>query len=143
MTRIATCQCRSFRLIAAGEPEFVNICHCTECQRRSGVPLTCNAYFLKDNVRLEGEYKVYTRDAPDGRKLSNHFCPTCGSTVCWSFDLRPGHYGVAVGCFNDPDFPVPTISIWEQSKYAWTETPSGCQHFPQMRPIPQPSTSSG
>jgi hypothetical protein len=100
MTRVATCQCRSFRLVAAGEPEFVNICHCTECQRRSGVPLTCNAYFLKDNVRLEGEYKVYTRD-------------------------------------------VPTISIWEQSKYAWTETPSGCQHFPQMRPIPQPSTGSG
>ncbi len=141
MTRIASCQCRSFRVITASEPEVVNICHCTDCQRRSGVPMTCNAYFLKSDVRLEGESKIYIREVQDGRNLHSHFCPTCGSTVCWTLDLRPGHYGVAVGCFNDPDFPAPTVSIWEQSKYAWTETPPGCQHFLQMRPIHQAKAS--
>jgi hypothetical protein len=87
--RTAHCQCRGFRVVVDAEPDTVAICHCQMCQRRSGVPLTCNAYFQKSKVRLEGDHRIYTRDCPDGRKLNNHFCPTCGSTVAWTLDLRP------------------------------------------------------
>src|SRR5215467_7508605 len=107
MTRIASCQCRGFRVVVEAEPDTVAICHCQICQRRTGVPLTCNAYFPKSKVRLEGEHRIYTRDCPEGRKLHNHFCPACGSTVGWTLDLRPNQFGVAVGCFNDRNFPPP------------------------------------
>ena len=60
------------------------------------MPLTCNAYFLKPKVRLEGEHKIYSRDAAEGRKMHTYFCPTCGSTVGWTLDLRPNQFGVAV-----------------------------------------------
>ena len=83
MTRTASCQCRGFRVVVEGEPDTVALCHCQMCQRRAGVPLTCNAYFRKSKVRLEGEHRIYTRDCPDGRKLHNHFCPICGATVGW------------------------------------------------------------
>src|SRR5262245_41274503 len=71
MTRIASCQCRGFRVVVEAEPDIVGICHCQFCQRRTGVPLTCNAYFPKSKVRLEGEHRIYTRDCPEGRKLHN------------------------------------------------------------------------
>ena len=142
MTRIAKCQCGGFRVITSGEPEAINICHCQACQRRSGVPLTANAYFHKSAVHLEGEYRIYVRDAKEGRQFQNHFCPTCGSTVCWTPDIRPHHYGVAVGAFNDPAFPPPTASLYEQSKYTWVELPPDIQHFPQDRPIPPLAPSS-
>jgi hypothetical protein len=87
MTRIASCQCRGFRVVVEAEPDIVGICHCQICQRRTGVPLTCNAYFPKSKVRLEGEHRIYTRDCPEGRKLHNRFCPACGSTVGWTLDL--------------------------------------------------------
>jgi hypothetical protein len=105
--------CENSRPIAAvdGEPDFVSICH-HFCQRRTGVPLTCNAYFPKSNIRLEGEHKIYSREAAERRKMHTYFCPTCGSTVGWSLDLRPNRFGVAVGCFNDPNFPPPVQSIW-------------------------------
>src|SRR5262247_2481153 len=77
MTRTASCQCRGFRVVVEAEPDTVAICHCQICQRRTGVPLTCNAYFPKSKVRLEGEHRIYTRECPEGRKLHNHFCPTC------------------------------------------------------------------
>ena len=77
--RIASCQCRGFRVVVEAEPDIVGICHCQFCQRRTGVPLTCNAYFPKAKVRLEGEHRIYTRDCPERRKLHNHFCPACGS----------------------------------------------------------------
>src|SRR5262249_23928054 len=96
MTRIASCQCRAFRVVVEAEPGTVAICHCQICQRRTGVPLSCNAYFQKSKVRLEGDHRIYTRDCPEGRKLHNHFCPACGSTVGWTLDLRPNQFGVAV-----------------------------------------------
>jgi hypothetical protein len=130
---IAKCQCGGLRFVVTGEPVMVNMCHCTECQRRSGVPLTVNAYFKETDVRIEGEHKIYPRAAPEGRQLHNHFCPTCGTTVGWRADLRPGMIGIAVGAFNDKSFPAPMSSIWEDSKHHWVEPPAGVAHFPRAR----------
>ena len=139
MTRTASCQCRGFRDIVEAEPEIVSICHCQICQRRMGVPLTCNAYFPKSKVRLEGAHKIYSRDCSEGRKLHNYFCPTCGSTVGWILDLRSHHFGVAVGCFNDRNFPPPLQSIWEEEMHPWPVLPADIQHFPRARPVPSAS----
>jgi hypothetical protein len=134
MERQAACQCGAFHVVAVGEPDSVALCHCLDCQRRSGVAFTCNAFFRKGDVRLEGDYRVYARDGGDGRKVNNHFCPTCGSTVCWTLDLRPNHYGIAVGAFNDPSFPAPRYSVWEATKHSWVAVPDGAVRFEQGRP---------
>jgi len=31
--------------------------------------------------------------------------------VFWEADLRPDHVGIAVGAFNDANFPPPVLSI--------------------------------
>jgi hypothetical protein len=134
MTRTANCQCRGFRVVAAGDPAFVNICHCTDCQRRSGSPLTSNAYFPKADVRLEGNYKTYSRPTSSGRGAHNYFCPSCGSTLCWMLDIRPDFYGIAIGAFNDPGFSAPTVSVWESSKYDWVMVPTAIEHHPRGLP---------
>jgi len=108
--RTASCQCRGFRDIVEAELDFVSICHCQICPRRTRVPLTCNAYFPKSKVRLEGQHKIYSRDAAEGRKMHTYFCPPCGSTVGWTLDLRPNQFGVEVDCFNDRNFPPPIQS---------------------------------
>ena len=132
MARTAKCQCGNFQVVVSGEPTAVNICHCQDCQRRSGVLWTSNAYFRKSCVRLAGPHKIYTRVILlEGRALRNHFCPECGATVCWTADVRPDLCGIAVGAFNDPTFPAPSVSIWEQSSYAWVPLPPGLQHFPR------------
>ena len=68
-------------MAVTGEPVMVNMCHCTECQRRSGVPLTVNAYFNEVDVKIEGEHKTYSRAGASGGKLHNYFCPICGAAA--------------------------------------------------------------
>ena len=136
MERTAKCQCEGFRVTVTGEPAFTIVCHCEECQRRSGVPLTSNAYFHKSNIRLEGEKKVYTRPANEGRSFHNYFCPNCGSTICWTLDVFPDLYGVATGAFNDPTFHPPSMSIYERSKYAWVSVPN-VEHYQGMPNLDQ------
>ena len=133
MPRLARCQCGGFRMTVTGEPVMVNMCHCTECQRRSGVPLTVNAYFSEADVKIDGEYKTYSRAGTSGGKLHNYFCPSCGATVGWRADLRPGLIGIATGSFNDKSFPQPAASIWEDSMYEWVSLPQGVTRFPRAR----------
>jgi hypothetical protein len=92
------------------------------------------AYFKREHVHAEGPSKIYVRDGQEGRKLRQHFCPTCGTTVFWDADLRPDHIGIAVGAFHDSNFPPPTRSVWEESKHEWIAFSHDVPHFAQGRP---------
>jgi len=35
----------------------------------------------------------------------------------------PGYIAIAVGNFADPDFPAPSIAVWEQSRHPWVSLP--------------------
>jgi hypothetical protein len=61
MKRIARCCCGSLRVEATGEP-LIGLCHCTECQRRTGSAFAVVALFPKEQVRTEGLSKVYARE---------------------------------------------------------------------------------
>jgi hypothetical protein len=81
MERTAECHCGQLQVIAAGEPEHVYVCHCKACQRRTGAVLHSGSRWLKTQVRVEGEHKVYGRPADSGFEIRFHFCPNCGSSV--------------------------------------------------------------
>jgi len=80
MERIGQCHCGSLRVIATGEPDRVYLCHCNACQRRTGTAFHFGASYPKDRVRLEGERKIYERDADSGYRIRFHFCPNGGWT---------------------------------------------------------------
>jgi hypothetical protein len=130
-TRIARCACGGVTATVEGEPEFVVLCNCTHCQRRTGSPFGVGAYFAREAVRLAGATKAFVRgvDGTD-RTLTNQFCPECGGTVYWTLDLRPNHIGIAVGHFADPDFARPTRVVWTQHKHAWGRSAARHQIFP-------------
>ena len=134
MTRTAHCCCGALRIEASADPDAVGVCHCGECQRTTGSVFSVSAFFKRENVRAEGPSKIYARDGQEGRKVRMHFCPTCGTTVFWESDLRPDHIGVAVGAFHDPNFPPPTVSVWEESKHGWVAFTHDLAHLPTQRP---------
>lgn len=131
MERLAQCHCGSLRAKAAGEPVMINMCHCRACQRRTGALAGSGAIFEKKQVTLEGNWKIFERDAPEGRKLRFRFCPDCGTSLYWEGDVRPDWCVVAVGAFADPDFPPPSVSIYEESKHRWIQLPKGVKHSQQ------------
>ena len=86
MPRTAKCLCGAFSVAVSAEPMMVNVCHCRDCQRRSGVPWTSNAYFPREAVTLHGPNNIYTRTSNAGTRITHHFCPTCGSPFLGSGD---------------------------------------------------------
>jgi hypothetical protein len=122
--RHATCSCGQLRITAAGEPVRISMCHCLECQRRTGAVISNQARFRREEITVTGKATEWTRTAESGNVLTYSFCPVCGSTVYWENIGFPDMIAVAIGTFADPDFPPPTISVWEECRHPWIPSPS-------------------
>jgi len=120
-TRRAACNCGKLEIVCEGEPVRISMCHCLECQRRTGAVFGSQAWFTQQQTTVSGNSTQFTRQSDAGRWVSSRFCPICGSTVYWQAEAFPGHIGVAVGTFADPMFPAPTLSGWESRRHHWVE----------------------
>ncbi len=130
--RVARCSCGSISAMVSAEPSFTVLCHCIECQRRTGSPFGVLAYFRREDVLLEGASKSYKRKVEGAeRTVTDYFCPNCGSTVYCTLDLRPQHIGIAVGNFADPTVGRPVRSVWTRHKHEWVTLPPDIPAFAQ------------
>ena len=118
--RLATCRCGQFRAVCTGEPVRVSVCHCLECQKRSGSAFATQARWPDEHVTLSGEFSEWERIADSGHKATYRFCPRCGSTLAYVIEGWPGVTAIPVGAFADPDFPPPRFSVYEHRKHSWT-----------------------
>ncbi len=121
MERTATCSCESLRAVCTGEPAKVSLCHCLECQKRTGSTYGIAAFFRRENVLIEGPHKSYARPSDSGFAVTFHFCPECGSTVFWEPQRRPEFVAIGVGSFADPAFPAPTQAVYAETRHAWVK----------------------
>jgi hypothetical protein len=123
-TRKASCCCGQLRLTCEGEPIRVSICHCLECQRRTGSVFGTQARFARAQVTaIEGRPAQYVRVGDEGNAITFHFCGACGSTVYWVISGEPELIAVAVGAFADPGFPPPRRSFYERRRHGWAAVP--------------------
>jgi hypothetical protein len=118
-TRLATCACGQLTVSCAGDPTIVSLCHCLECQRRTGSTYGIAAFFPRENVTAAGNSKAYNRASDSGFPVTFYFCPECGSTVFWKPERKPQMVAVAVGAFADPAFPAPSQAVYTQHRHRW------------------------
>jgi hypothetical protein len=128
--RVATCRCGQLQAICASEPVRISVCHCLDCQRRSGSAFAVQARFSDEHVRLAGETREWSVVGENGKRATFRFCPVCGSTVSYTSEAMPGMVAVAVGAFGDPNFPPPSISGYEERRHPWVRVvDDGIEHF--------------
>lgn len=103
-----------------GEPVRISVCHCLECQRRTGSAFGAQARFAREQVsELAPSARAFTRTGDSGRSVTFRFCGDCGSTICWELAGLAGFVVVALGAFADPSFGAPAISIYEARRHGW------------------------
>jgi hypothetical protein len=124
-TREARCPCGQLRVATVGEPFVVGICHCLDCQRRTGSAFGMQAGFGARQTSVTGAYKSFARvsDEADRKEHVFHFCPECGGQVFYTEPSEPELMVVSVGSFADPGFPAPTESGYESRRHRWVGLP--------------------
>jgi len=121
ITRRASCFCGQLTLVAAGEPVRVSVCHCLDCQKRSGSAFAVQARYERSQVHVAGESKAFVRLADSGNAAAFNFCPNCGGTVFYIADAVPGFVTIPIGAFADPAFPPPRVSVYEKRMHPWVQ----------------------
>ncbi|MDX8514798.1 GFA family protein [Mesorhizobium captivum] len=122
-SRPARCTCGQLQILCPQEPAKISLCHCLDCQRRTGGPFGIAAFFEAAATEITGSSHTFQRASDSGFPITFHFCGTCGSTVFWYPSRRPSAVAVATGCFADPAFPAPTQSVYEKSRHGWVIVP--------------------
>ena len=138
MERVAKCACGRLTVTINGDPEDVVSCHCDHCLRRTGSAYPVVAWFNRSQVAdIAGDSTVFNGlevngvAGPGGLVNYYHFCPTCGSTVYWTFDQIPDSFPeelanrlpnifvIPVGSFADPNFPPPDRHLFPELRPTW------------------------
>lgn len=129
IVRRATCPCGALAIDCAGDPVRVSVCHCLDCQRRSGAPFAAQARFPIDRTAVTGAPRQWRRIGSGESAAIHHFCATCGLTLFYVLERQPDVVAVAVGAFADPTFPSPAFSVYEDRAHAWVAiTGEGIEH---------------
>jgi len=128
--RLASCGCGLLTARTSGEPLRISICHCLNCQRRSGSVFAAQARFPREQVVVSGASTSFALVGDEGSRAHFHFCPTCGATVYFQTEGAEETIAIPIGAFADPLFPAPTVSVYEERKHAWVVPPPDAEHFP-------------
>lgn len=118
-SRTASCRCGRLRATCEGEPVRISVCHCLDCQKRSGSAFAAQARWPDAQVRIEGKATSWSCTADSGNRATFYFCPTCGGTIAYTAEAMPGVTAIPLGTFADPQFPAPHYSVYEDRKHAW------------------------
>ncbi len=126
--RYAGCSCGSVRYKASGDPIRVSVCHCKDCQRRTGSAFGVGCYFPRERIEmLQGTTGTFERTSDAGRWVKNHFCRGCGNTVAWETEVLSHAVGIAAGSFDDTTWLNPKLHVWADSAQHWTSFPGDAE----------------
>ena len=119
------CLCGAVRILAAGRPYRVGVCHCLDCRKHHGALFHASAIFPREAVTIKGE---------TGSHAGRHFCPRCGSPV---FGESGDEIQVNLGSLDAPDQLRPSYELWTVRRESWLPP------FPLERRYAQDRESSG
>ena len=124
MIREGGCLCGAVRFKAEGEPINVRVCHCRNCQQRTGSAFGWSAYFPNENVVATiGAFRTYSIAGANVQERV--FCGTCGTTLFWRARDFEGMTGIAGGCFGETPLPEPTMTVANETRCPWVTLPEG------------------
>lgn len=122
------CGCGSVRIEARGPRAHAIICHCLDCQKRTGSPYGFGLYYPEDAVSVTGATTAYARPTLRGHTLTNQFCPRCGTTTHWTTGSMAGLVGLSAGIFAPEDIPAPDFSVYDDQRLPWVPRAGARSH---------------
>lgn len=126
------CLCGKVRYTASGDPAFVGVCHCTDCQKATGSAFGVVIGVPAPAVSVQGAVTTFRKTADSGKSIDRNFCPACGSIVCESVEVMPGVVMIPAGTLDDTSWVKPGMQIFCDSAQSWVHLGGEMKSFPKM-----------
>jgi hypothetical protein len=126
------CLCGKVRYSASGDPAFVGICHCRDCQKFTGSAFAVVIGVPKPAFSLQGKVSTYSKTGDTGKSIERQFCPECGSSIADEASALPSVVMISSGTLDDPSWVKPAMQIYCDSAQPWVELGGEMQSFAKM-----------
>ena len=93
------------RFEASAEPHHISYCHCGDCRRASGAPVSAFVGFMADQVALNGKSLKSYRNGP----VERSFCGICGSPIAYVDQRLDNRIYFMLGAMDMPAYFRPTL----------------------------------
>lgn len=110
------CRCGSVIMKAHAEPNFSVYCHCDDCRRSSGAPVTASVAFPKDAIVWEATETLARYRNGTATRL---FCRQCGSPVAQEHDSVSDRTFFNTGFMDDPSAFPPAAHTFATKQLDW------------------------
>jgi hypothetical protein len=126
------CLCGALRYEAQGEPLNTGHCYCADCHKASGSGFIPFMSFASSAVRFDGQSRMFTSKAANGRNAVRNFCPVCGGLVFGGEVGKDQSFTIYAGSLDDPSRFQPKIAIFTRGRPAWAIIPADLMVFEGM-----------
>lgn len=131
------CRCGGVRFEVTQDPLQVSYCHCADCRRASGAPVSVFVGFPEDAVEVSGEaLKSY-----DNGPVRRSFCGKCGSPIFYHDRRLKGTVWFMLGAMDAPGHYKPALHAHVREQLAFVHMPDGLpRHLGASIPRPETET---
>lgn len=119
------CLCGALRYEATGEPLYMGLCFCVDCQKASGSGFIPFIGVAGSAVRFRGPSQQHVAKAARGGDSHRNFCPTCGGLVFGGERDRSESFQIYAGSLDDPSLFAPRMVIFASQRPHWAVIPPG------------------
>jgi hypothetical protein len=125
------CLCRAVRYeVTANGAEVVDYCHCGQCRKASGAPVSAWLQVAPAEFRVTAGAATAFASSADATRW---FCGACGSPV-YMTDAAGKSVGVTLGTLDGPNAVAPTVHGWVSAQVEWLRLDDGLPRYEAAPP---------
>ena len=112
------CRCGAVRYRAGGGPLWVSHCHCEECRRSSGAPVSTFVGVSDTGFAFVAGTPGSYESSP---RVERTFCGTCGTPLIYVAAVYPGEVHIMAGTLDRPETLAPEWHVFVRERMPWLE----------------------
>jgi hypothetical protein len=128
-----SCRCGAVQFAVSAEPFHISYCHCMDCRKASGAPVSAFVGFASDQVAIEGDTLTVFQNGP----VKRSFCNRCGTPIAYVDDRLENQTYFTLGAMDSPASYKPTHHSNVRSQLAYLHMPDGLPRHPGTS-VPRP-----
>jgi hypothetical protein len=130
------CLCGEVRYRLIAEPLTCYVCHCRDCQRRTGSGFSTALIVPTEGLELTtGTPSPYFASLSGGRIKSGQHCNKCSTRLWGTLQNVPSIRVLQPGTLDEPTHFAPIAHVWTRSALPWIAIPRHLATYPENAPF--------
>ena len=112
------CRCGAVRYRVTAPPLWVSHCHCSDCRRSSGAPVSTFVGVATDAFAFVSGTPGLHESSPG---VKRHFCRDCGTPLTYEATIYPGEVHIMAGSLDAPEHIAPQRHVFTRDQMPWLQ----------------------